>query len=358
VQVEQSDDGGFLVAWMHGWNPTFGGFRRLNPNGGPATEPRRMTVPPKDVAASPGGFWVAGGQRWDTEVLLQRYDSDGESVTPPFQVADTGLSPYGVNIATSEDGRFMVVWYEESCSTLETPCYSDGGWARSFDANGDPLSDTFELEINSDETQTEVVSIGPDAFVVSASDYYHHGPTIGLAIDSVGEPLGASFPFDDVQTVERLSSGDLIAAWAPRAFPSDSLFVRRYSPSGEPRSPIVEVASCESGSECFFRRLFALEPGLYDDFLVVWQEELQSSDDIYARWYGPTMNGSAPTLVAEPEYRADAPPAVQLGLDGSFLVVWGDPGSEGVFGRFVTTPVTFADGFESGDTSFWSVTVP
>ena len=57
--------------------------------------------------------------------------------------------------------------------------------------------------------------------------------------------------------------------------------------------------------------------------------------------------------------------AVSRSANGSFVVVWDSPGSYGtdnsgssIQGRRYSNGVLFSDGFESGDTSAWSSTVP
>ena len=344
-------------------SPARGYFRRLAPDGSAATGVRSLPIPPKTIATVAGGFLAAGGEPFDGRLYLQRYDANGDEQTPAFQVRNAlPYYVYGAKMAPSPDERYMVVWYEEICSPYPPLlCYSNGGHGSTFDGTGDPLSNTFELPLLPHETETSVASTGNDSFVVSAAEYQSDGSSVGRRIDGSGTPLGNPFFFDGAQTIERLAGGDLVAVWTQRGYPNDRLFTRRYRATGEPVSPVFEIYACHDAEWCFMRRAFSIAPGPYGDFLVVWRsEEASDFDQVNAQWFSPAMDPGPVTLVADVQAGfflvGSGAPEAHPASGNRFLVAW--PDRSGVFGRFVATPVIFADGFESGDTTAWTNAVP
>jgi hypothetical protein len=68
----------------------------------------------------------------------------------------------------------------------------------------------------------------------------------------------------------------------------------------------------------------------------------------------------------DPEYDARWPAAAYAGASNQLLVIWWADDNIGglvddeheIFSQSLRLPAVFADGFESGDTAAWSLTVP
>ncbi|MGB5400218.1 MAG: hypothetical protein WBO71_08385, partial [Thermoanaerobaculia bacterium] len=141
---------------------------------------------------------------------------------------------------------------------------------------------------------------------------------------------------------------------------------QRYDSGGAPVGGEFQVNAYTTSSQ--LNPSVAVEP--QGDFVVVWTSygsygTDSSGESIQGQRYdsgGAPMGGqfqvNAYTTTSQRR------PAVAVGADGDFVVVWDSGGSFGtdnssrsIQGQRFSVSI-FSDGFESGDTSVWSNTVP
>jgi hypothetical protein len=232
-------------------------------------------------------------------------------------------------VASDPDGRFVVTWHSDGSFGSDTSYESIQ--ARPFDASGQPAGD--ELQVNDYTTAWQrfpSVSVAPTGeFVVAWQSMGSYGDdVIGYSVqaqrfDPSGARLGGQFQVNtltmDYQAAPAVASdadGGFVLAW--------------YSD--------VSAGNDDSGSSVQARRFSADGVPLGREFQV-------NSDTSDVQWM----------------------PAVATGAGGSFVVAWED-------GYFVFDPppprtiydvraqfflgAFFYDGFESGDASRWSASVP
>jgi hypothetical protein len=142
-----------------------------------------------------------------------------------------------------------------------------------------------------------------------------------------------------------------LAAWSSN---DGGVFVRRLSPLGAPLGAAMEVH--RSGARIGGASLADEGSG----YLLAWLErELTGSVGSVC---GLRLDATGTPLgsafqLSEPGNHLHQVSATTLG-DGTAVVVWGEYSARRVMGERIGTERVFADGFESGDASAWSASVP
>ena len=191
-------------------------------------------------------------------------------------------------------------------------------------------------------------------------------PILAQRFSPAGEPLTARERVDDQLPLELRGSPSIVAdddgflvAWHARADGAEDYRIRAKTvdASGLPVGTELALSVPALGS--------AVSPGPATsggETLLVWSSELSAGTDdsgssIQARFLAASGQPvSAPFQVNESTLGDQwRPLAAGLG-QGRFVVVWRED-DYGLRGRILEGPL-FADGFESGDTSAWSATVP
>ena len=342
---------------------------------------------PAVAAASDGGFVVTwtfwqGGNAL-TGVQAQRYDVSGSAVGSTFQVDSSTLYyQQSAKVATAIDGSFLVVWQSDQSAGNDSSLSSIQ--ARLLSSAGVPMAS--EMQINSYTTgpqSSPAVARGNsgDFLVVWRSrnaPEESSGGIRGQRLTSVGQPVSQEFQ------VNSMTSGDQsqpsIAAVADDAF----LVVWRSDRSQHQeglntsiQSRRISSAGQSLATELRISRLSETEPrqpqvvGQGDgSALVIWQSESSEPSDpqglsISALRLGPDGNPAGnPFQVNTTTTGSQSSPSASVAADGQVMVVWqsqdsggNDTSDESIQGQRYLFPL-FADGFESGDTSLWSSTVP
>ncbi len=310
--------------------------------------------------------WQTGEGDGDARgVFARRFDASGAALGGEFQVNNywTGLQGRPA-VAMTSGGDFVVAWQSR---------YQDGSEygvvARLFDDEGVPITDDILVNTYTPGDQTSP-SVSADAhgnFVVvwsSAGPVGDQRDIWGRLFDAAGEPLAGEFVVNsytpDLQSgadVVRDASGNFAVVWANGAvgeFPD--LKARLFDDSGNPLADDFQVTTNTADRP-------EIDVGLDGDLVVVWQSHGMDGDSwgVFGRQFDPS---GAPTgeefqintFTTGPQLH----PALTTQSTGQFVVVWGSHpmAFDGdVFGqRF--DHVLFKDGFESGDTSAWSVPAP
>ncbi len=385
-RVATQADGAFIVVWgssVSSGTDTSGlsiQGRRFASDGTPQAAPFQVNTyttgdqGSPDVAGTPnGGFVVVWGHQGvdindpTRGIHGQLHSSTGVPLGPPFQL--TGANPNGQSVAMNEDG-FIVTWHD------------NGIRAQRFTSEGTFLGATFQ--INAYTTGNPFfpdVAMDPSGgFIVAWSNQGSPGDDTSLnsvlarRFGSDGMPLGSDFQVNayttDNQwfpTASTASDGSFVIAWqrsGPGGTSSPSRIMgRRYASDGSSVGSPFQVSAYTTGNQTF--PAVSMQPN--GEFAVVWDIPLSAGDaNSQGRFFDAdgTPFGEqfriTPLLAGGFNFGATAAPSP----GGRFVVVWhssyyagGLYAVEHIQGRRVR-PDFFADGFESGDTSWWSGTVP
>ena len=329
----------FLAVWETcSWEPPtdptwFIRGRRLSAHGVLLSDPFEVASSqvdfPRDprVAALPASrvvvVWVndssEGTDDSGSSIQARLFTIDGAALGPRFQVNTTTLGDQSMpDVAAAPDGRFVVVWESESSAGTDQSGISIQ--RRRFDADGLPVGNDEQVNTytDSDQRLPRVACAGDGSFVIvwdSDGSSGDDGSSLSVQarlFEADGTPAGSDVQVntytDSTQSapsVAMMNSGGFEVVWTSDGSPGD-----------------------DDSSRSIQRQAFAADGGRLG-------QQLQVN-----------------TLIELDQWAPD----IAMNADGDFVVVWDDT-ITGLRGRIYRYPV-LADGFESGDTSAWSATVP
>ncbi|HPC93372.1 MAG TPA: hypothetical protein PLU87_00395 [Sedimentisphaerales bacterium] len=342
--VAMNDNGQFVVVWRsHASDGRGGGVfgRRFGADGDALDDEFRINLSEVDVdnwtpavAMAPSGefvvAWVAA-REGDRNVVLRRFDAEGEALTEEVAVADAAdVAESDPQIAMNSAGTFVVVW---------TNWYGDSYTGRSYATvrlygpDGLPLVEPFRV---SDEPQQKWPDVAIDEagrFVVTwirMGDTYNrpYGEYIRIRrFDADGTPLGPEKSLtDDLNSrwygpaVATGRDGGFVVTWAIGPFPYD-ICAQPFDADAEPVTPPYLVNTCVEGNQ---GRPCVVSDGS-DRFLILWDCHDPSGNGCTIRSQlctgaGELVNGES-TLKVEDASRNWYPDAA-MAADGRYVVVW------------------------------------
>jgi hypothetical protein len=400
-EVASNEDGHFVVAWQSAGadGDGFGilaqmydssGLEVGAPIGINTTVAGDQTRPAIGCDDS-GDFGIAwqGPDADEDGIFARRYEEDGLPDTSQVAVNTTTAGVQSLpSIAMAENGDFLVAWQSPDAAGA-------GVWARLFDNDGNPLTGEIQVNVTTAGNQQNpqvraddeeggylVVWEGPD---LSGSGIWLRritaggvlsGGEVGINDVTAGEQRNPALSVSGIDP-DPLDRNLFVVAWqSPDSFGS-GIWARVYDDSGTPLSAQFLVNDDDGNNQS--EPSVSFDDGEDDgdlDFTVTWTESPVLGIDaaplfgapIFIR--GRRLNGLPPYLVTGPnaEFAVSvagsltAASSVAAENDGDFVTVWqsdGQDGSEeGVYGRRFAGQPIFVDGFETGNTSRWSVTVP
>lgn len=321
-------------------------------------------------------FGSTGSDDSGSSVQGRRFTSAGVSLGTEFQVNSyTPMSQYGASVAMAPSGEFVVVWSSPS-DQGDTDLLSVQG--QRFDSAGGFLGDQFQ--INSFTTGSQwgpsVAMTDAGSFVVvwRNSDDRIRGQRFG----SNGNPLSTEFEVggavaetDRGAIVASLPTGGFLVAWSYLGTDDDdgsagSVQAQLFASNGAPVGTPFRVNSYTTNDQ-HAPDAVATSDG---DFLVFWESRgsFQRDDagfSIQMRRFGSDGSPMGNEFQVN-SYTTGQQRAAVVGIDSenNFVVAWesrgswaGDPFGYSVQGRLYRVDAIFSEGFESGDTSKWSLTV-
>lgn len=320
---------------------------------------------PQVGMAGSGNFVVVWSQRdipmAENEVKARRYDSFGNALGPEFVVNtfSTGNQSFA-KVAVQPTGTFIVSWQ------------SDGGdgdiLTQRFDSAGQPVGGPIQVapplgrhvdaQFAADD-QGRFVAI----WEVDDSGAPDHRQIQGQRYNSDGQPQGSNFVVQSFTsygpaelTVDRGGEGSFVVAWYTYTGLSSDLdtFARRYDSAGNAQGPAFQV-NIDTPS-------YQANPSVAVDddgsFQVLWFDD---GPGVNRDIVGQRFDAQGGRVGIPWEASVD-PAAGSSGIaptdEGQFLVVWVDDSSRQAFGRAFRLANIFEDGFESGDTTAWSTSSP
>jgi hypothetical protein len=400
--VAVDDAGNFVVVWSSDgswgsdidWNSIQG--RIFYSNGfpaGPQDQVNTFTTSLQSqpaVAADADGDFVVVWTSFDEYgeefgIRGQRYGSDGLPAGGEFQ-ANTYITDYQTNpaVAMNTDGDFVVVWQSYGSGDDDSSDYSIQG--QRYAADGTPAGEEFQ--VNSYTTGDQVhpavgMSADGDFVVVWRSDMSGGGDFDGTSIQgrifsSSGAPVTPQAQVNNYTTgnqelpaVGVHGEGNFVVVWRSYGSNGDdssytSIQGRIYASNGAPIGLQDQVNTYTSS----YQSSPAVAVNGDGNFVVVWKSHGSHGDDSS----GTSIQGQLYSSNAAPvgaEFQVNtyttgtqSNPAVGFDAEGRFVVAWESGGSSAdddsgtsIQGQRFAIPL-FADGFETGDTSRWSSSVP
>ena len=362
-RVAIDGEGGFVVTYRSSGEILFQRFDAMGKRTGterPATTAPRTVGDHGAIAMRANGNFVVAltgretGYRAYHGIFGQRLDPTGNPVGERFQV---DVNPYGYDdgsfsgeqahpaLAMARDGSFTVVWGSffigENGSDVR---------GRRYDGEGNPIGRLQVATQNGSHTRPSIAMAADGGFVV----VWQHDPqddspegqdVLGQRYDSVGQRVGNVFlvnthrPQDQVAPMVAMApGGEFVVVWqsADQDGDAEGIFAQRFDGAGARIGSELQVNVHAGGSQ--------LDPavavGVDGGFHVVWSSRDQDSSDfdVFGCAFGPGGQRVASEQRINVHRRgAQDRPSVAIGPDGSVVVVWKsslqDGEAGGIFGR-------------------------
>ena len=380
--VTVAPDGSFTIVWCCGVVGTSDEEmvvgRRFDSSGQPlgpefAVSETQGQYPSSVAADDQGNFVVVWGYGssgcpacFIGYVKARRFTASGQPRGPQFAVSEPPGNAYtgGGRVEVGSDGGFVVVWQD------------DGSWAKRFAPDGTPLAAEFAVGGENGYSKGVALTRQPGGgFVVVWEDFDANweDELLGQRYDVDGQPVGARIPVaprEDRPWNPRLAAapgGDFVVTWrAVLPGYQNEMKARRFAVDGTPLGPALTVNSFDADS--LWEQAIAREAD--GGFVVAWQSHGSPGNDtdsesVQTRRFaadGTPLGAQVQLNGWTTGYQAG--PAVAVQPNGDLVMTWSSetsPGSDtsasSILARRFRVPF-FMDGFETGDTSRWSATVP
>ncbi len=294
------------------------------------------------AAAGDGSFvvvWESYFQDGDLAgVWARRLAADGSPDGGEFQVSTATLGwQEDAAVAAHGDGGFVVAWESEGQDGS-----GDSVHAQRFDASNSPLG--AEIQVNTFtglDQDSPAVAAGPDGgFVVVWESDVQDGSGDSVhaqRFDAGGSPLGDEMMLNVFFTADQDdpvvgfdAAGNFVVAWESYSQDGsfDSVQVRRFDAGGAPLTGEIQANTFTTG----FQTAPAIAVGADGAFVVVWQSEGQDGDgtSVHGRRFdaGGAPQGDEFQVNVSTTGDQDTP-SVAVGPTGGFVVVWESYGTDG-----------------------------
>ena len=387
--VAMDADGDFVVTWESygqdsGTIPGYGVYaQRFDSSGNPAGLEFPVFASSYDqrnpAAAMDGDGNFAIAFEHDTNGLGNvgiwgwRYNSNGSFAGNMIIASEYPAKQYPSIAMADGSGNFTVTW-----DGLDDDSY--GIYGRRYEGDGDLYVDTFRVNTTETSIQTKS-SVGMDNYSNLLVAWESHGGQDGDGIGVFAQMYAYSDTKSGVEfQVNTTTEGNQTNPSAAMSWGGRGVVVWESSASDgnldtyDIYGQAIKLDGSLVGEEFIINATtegYQGRPSVAMDaignFVVAWASEGQdgSSQGVYARkfdWSGNPLSGEF--LVNTTTSGSQTLPAVAADLNtGSFVTAWQGPDEDGdgVFMSWpleVPEPAILSDGFESGDTSAWSGTVP
>lgn len=386
ADVAALPEGGFVVVWEsddqdgHSWG-VFG--RRFDAEGDPLSGEFQVNQYTQghqflaDVSADANGEFVVAWESIQegnsTGIYARLFEVDTAPRGDEFQVnVYTPQTQGWPLVSRNPAGDFVVAWSEQNFGQPEVL----GVFARRFDASGTPTTGDLTIvprNFDPNPFARGLLLRSDGDFVVGWKSCAYIDPwerDCDVLVRGFGIPGPLTSPIRVNTYTTGDQSGGLVAARGDGEFlvtwwsnlqdgSGTGVYGRRFDAEGAPLGDEFRINSYTPGSQ--FQQAVAVDER--GNVLVAWTSEDQdgSGEGIFAQHYGASGAPIGPEFQVNSWTTDDQRyPAVAALGPGDFVVAWDSNGQDGslkgIYARLVTTGL-LVDGFESGDTSGWSVTV-
>lgn len=356
--VAAASNGKYVIAWeavdpAGGSDASLDIFAKLYGSAGQTiagefrvnTETLRDQVGARAAIDADGDFavvWVAGGIPGSgSDVFGQRFNSSGAPQGLQFRANNTTLASqvYG-GLATDSAGNFIVTW-----QSVNQDGFAEGIYGREYAANGATLVDEYLVNTTTDGPQSvpsiAMNSSGQTVVVWRGKNQDHESalfaqrylvPNATLVTLKVGDEFQL-VTFSGLEGNAPSASMDLagnsVVAWESYGQDGDGMgvYAQRLDNYGDPVGAAFLV---NAGFATSNQSAPAVAKSPDGSFVIAWQSKNQdgSGYGIYAQMYDAQGSAfGAPFLVNTTTIGDQTSPAVAMGEDGRFVIVWtGDSG--------------------------------
>lgn len=378
-EVASDAQGNYIVIWHPGSGRQVFNDGSLGPEFAVNTSFNALSV-----ARAPGGQFVVASEFSGTDYVVraQLFDAMGNPQGANINVSEgNGEDIITVDVDMINDDEFLVVWSLGVAGRRDI-------LGRQMNVDGTPAGDVFVVNTltagTQDETAVALADNGDFAVVwistTSPGDDNDITSIQGRVFASSGQPLSDQFQVNvnttarqDRPDIAALADGSWVAAWSDGSNVGDSqargIAAQRFDAVGQLLGGSLAVNTFTNGDQI----LPSVAPLSDGGFIVTWESQGSPGGDnllksVQGRGYDSLgqpagdqfqVNSYAP--------RTQSRAAVATGPDLTSLVVWQSNGSAGddqseesIQGQFFgpLVPQVFTDGFESGDTVSWSDAQP
>jgi hypothetical protein len=283
---------------------------------------------------------------FDDGVFAQRFSSAGVAVGAEFRVNTyTSNLQRSPSVAVNADGDFLIAWHSNGQDGAGL-----GVFAQRFSSAG--AAQGVEFQVNAYTTgnqQLPSVAVDGDGEFVIAWASFQDGGLFGVfarRFTSMGVGLATEFQVNtytvDVQNTPKVAvedDGDFVVAWESVKQDDgfdNGVFAQRFSSAGVNLGGEFQVNNRTTSSQS----TPSLAVNADGDFLIAWTgtgSQDGFAQGVFARRFSSTGVALGPEFgINAFTTNAQSSPAVVVGAEGGFLVVWGsvqDGFADGVFAR-------------------------
>ena len=270
-------------------------------------------------------------------VYGQRLDAQGNKIGSEFRINTfTGNDQWVPAVEALPNGGFVVAWMSAGQDGS-----SDGVYAQRYDAAGNAVGSEFRInDYTSNQQQSPDITLLANGNVLF--QYMSRGQdgsgtgVFGRLFDANGNPLGGSFQINPTSAndqhshrVDALTGGGFVAVWGADDGSEKGVFGQRYDATGARVGGEFRANTYTSDYQ-YDPAVAGLEDG---GFVVVWNSrggQDGSGQGVFGQRYDSAGNlvGGEFQINSYTTGDQDSPRIVSLG-DGGFLVAWSSNGQDG-----------------------------
>jgi hypothetical protein len=255
-------------------------------------------------------------------VYGQRYAVNGSALGAEFQINTNTIGGTStLEIANFMSGDWLVVWGIEDVEDSSNFSFN----AQRYAVDGNKLGSEFQLNINpGGSTQMVLTSLVSGGWVVAWRDYRTGYNIYAKQFTANDTALGTEFRVNSGSAVSYypvttgLITGDWVVVWNSGQISQD-IFAQHYAGNGSALGSEFRVNSNSSAQQM----IPAVASLLSGDWIVVWQEALSGSYNIYVQRY--SVNGSTLGLEIQINNNAESylgPPSIIRLASSDSLIAW------------------------------------
>jgi hypothetical protein len=237
-------------------------------------------VNPSVATDAAGDFVVvwSSNQTGSWSVFGQRYDPSGNVVGSEFQISPSAPGDQkDAMVAIDDNSDFVVTW-----ASYDSSGNSRGILAQRFDSTGAAIGGDFQVNTTpGTQANASVATNGSGNFVVTWSSYGQDGSgwgVYGQLYDATGTPVGGEFQVNtytagdqDYSSVAMSRSGAFVVTWSSNGEDGDGwgIFAQRYDETGAPVGGEFQVNTTTAGNQVHSK--VAMTPD--GDFTISWESD-------------------------------------------------------------------------------------
>jgi hypothetical protein len=296
------------------------------------------------------------------DVFARLLDANGRPVGNEIQVNDvTSNKQFEPAVAAAPDGGFLIAYASVGEEDPVRLPFSNGVFARRFDANGTALGSEFLVNTTVDlgQSSPSVGFAADGSFVIAWQSFNQDGDGLGIfaqRYDVQGQRVGGEIPINvattgdqDYPSVAVQADGSFLVVFEGPDGSGKGIFARRFDPNGKALPGDVQLNSFTTGDQDS-----PAVTATANGYVVVWQsfgQDSPNSNGIFAR----RLDVLGTPVGEEFQVNSSAPfdqrfPSVAADTQGNFLVSWTSypqDGSDGIYARqFSPTGDPLSDEFQ------------